>query len=360
MMLSVRDLCKSYDGRQVLHNVNLDATRGEVLALIGPSGSGKSTLLRLMHLLERPTSGGIAFDGADADAPEEKRLAMRRRMAMVFQRPALFQASVFDNVAYGLRIRGIKGQELARRVSHALATVELGGFEKRSVLKLSGGEMQRVALARAMVTRPDLLLLDEPTANLDPNTIRGVEVLLTRIIGELKTAVIMATHDMAQGQRLATRMAVLLDGRILQTGTPLEVFYAPWSRAVADFVGVENVFEGKVVSNDDGIAGIAIAGGMVHAIGDFQAGEEVQAFIRPEEVVLALKAMPTSARNVFWGNVAVIARQGPIAYVTIDCGFPLRALITARSAEDMGLKAGMRVCAFFKVTGMHVVRKQSE
>jgi tungstate transport system ATP-binding protein len=351
----VNNLNKSFDGTPVLRDINLDVDRGEVFAFIGSSGSGKTTLLRLAHLLDSPTSGKIRFDGADTDASESARLAMRRRMAMVFQRPVAFQASVFDNVAYGLNIRGIKGVERERRIRRALETVELSGFEKRNAQSLSGGELQRVALARAMVTEPEVLFLDEPTANLDPVNTQRVEELLGRVIKELKTTVVMATHDMAQGQRLANRIAVLLNGELLQTGTPYEVFNAPRNRAIADFVGVENVFEGAVVSNEEGILGIDIGKGVVHAYGKYEVGDRVQAFIRPEEVVLALQPMSTSARNVYMGRVTHVVRQGALARVTLDCGFTLKALVTTRSAEDLGLVEGSQVCAFFKVTGMHVV-----
>lgn len=355
MILSVQNLHKNYGRTQVLSDINLEVQRGEVFALIGSSGSGKSTLLRLAHLLERPTSGKIWFDGMDTDASESTRLAIRRRMGMVFQRPVAFQASVFDNVAYGLKIRGIKAAERNRRIRHALETVELSGFEKRDAHSLSGGELQRVAFARAIVTEPEMLFLDEPTANLDPVNTRIVEDLLGRVIRELKTTVVMATHDMSQGQRLATRIAVLLNGELLQTGTPHEVFNAPRDRAIADFVGVENVFEGTVVSNEEGIIGIQVDGGVVHAYGDFPVGQRVHAFIRPEEVVLALQPMSTSARNVYTGHVIQVVRQGALARVSVDCGFTLKALVTTRSADELGLVEGSQVCAFFKVTGMHVV-----
>jgi tungstate transport system ATP-binding protein len=358
VFLSIRHLFKAHDGVHVLKDVSLDVERGEVFALIGSSGSGKTTLLRLAHLLDRPTSGELLFDGRDTDVPEGERIVLRRRMAMVFQRPTAFHASVFDNVAYGLKVRGMKGPAVARTVAHALETVELSELQKRNARSLSGGELQRVALARAMVTAPELLFLDEPTANLDPVTTRRVETLISRVIGELDTTVIMATHDMAQGQRLATRLGVLLNGEISQTGSPVEVFSTPRNKAIADFVGVENIFEGRVVSNEDDLIAIEIDGCVIDAYGGFAVGEAVHAFIRPEEVVLALHEMSTSARNSFHGPISHIARQGPLAHVTVDCGFPLSALVTVRSVEEMGLAEGGMVRAFFKATGVHVVRQQ--
>jgi tungstate transport system ATP-binding protein len=355
MIVSLKSLGKKYDGPQVLHDVTLDIERGETFAFIGFSGSGKTTLLRLVHLLDYPTSGQIVFDGVDTNAPESVRLQMRRRMAMVFQRPAAFRASVFDNVAYGLKIRGRKGPEIKRRVSHALETVELGGFEKREAHNLSGGELQRVALARAMVTDPDLLLLDEPTANLDPINVRRVEDLIGRVIGELDATVLMATHDMTQGQRLASRIGVLLGGRLLQTGTPYEVFSRPEGTEIAEFVGVENIYEGRVVANERELTDIDVGGATICASGTYAMDALVNVFIRPEEVILAESEMATSARNRFAGTVLSVRHQGTVVQVCVDCGFPLAVYVTVLSAEEMSLKPGKPICAFFKATGVHVV-----
>jgi len=355
MIVSVKDLRKRYGAADALRGVSLEIDRGEAFALIGLSGSGKTTLLRLVHLLDRPTTGEIVFDGVDTDAPEETRLKLRRRMAMVFQRPSAFRSSVFENVAYGLRVRGAKGGQVQRRVSRALDTVELGGFEQRDAHSLSGGELQRVALARAMVTDPDLLLLDEPTANLDPVNTKRVETLIGRVAGELNATLIMATHDMAQGQRLSSRMGVLMGGRLLQTGTPHEVFNRPGDTEIAEFVGVENVYEGRVVSAEHEMMDIDVGGGTICASGTLHEDVRVNAFIRPEEVILAEAEMASSARNRFHGRVAQVTRQGPLVHVRVDCGFPLSAYVTPLSAEEMGLVVNKPVCAFFKATGVHVV-----
>jgi len=356
MIVSIGDVWKRFDAVDALRGVSLEVDRGETFALIGLSGSGKTTLLRLIHLLDSPTSGQIAFDGVSADAPESVRLRLRRRMAMVFQRPSAFRTSVFDNVAYGLKIRGVRGEQLRRRVSQALETVELDGFERRDAHSLSGGELQRVALARSMVTDPDLLL-DEPTANLDPVNTRRVEDLIRRVIGELNATVIMATHDMAQGRRLASRLGVMMGGRLLQTGTPHEVFSHPGDTEIAEFVGVENIFQGRVVSNEREMMGIDIGDSTVYASGSHEAGTQVSAFIRPEEVILAESNPVSSARNRFDGRISQVSHQGMLVHVMVDCGFPLSAYVTAVSAEEMELAEGKPICAFFKATGVHVVRR---
>ena len=356
-MIEIRDLCKRYDGSAVLKDINFETPRNGVTALIGPSGSGKTTLLRLIDLLEEPTSGSILFDGVEAGASEKARLEMRRRMVFVFQKPVVFNSTVYENVAYGLKVRGGGKSVVQERARRALETVDMGGYENRRARTLSGGEIQRVALARAMVTEPELLLLDEPTANLDPVSVARVEDLIARVIGELRSTVIMTTHDMAQGQRLADRIGVLIGGEMLQTGAPSEIFNLPRSAQVARFVGVENILEGVIDSREAGLVNVGIGGAMIEGVSDMEPGARVSACIRPEEVTIALNPSPTSARNTFAGTITGMAASGPLARVSIDCGFPLVALITSRSAEDMELRPGARISASFKATGVHIVER---
>ncbi len=356
-MITIQGLTKQYDGHAALRDVNLDVPEGSVTAIIGPSGSGKTTLLRLLDLLEEPDAGSIVFDGADAQASEDARLTMRRQIGIVFQKPIAFSGSVFDNVSYGLRVRGHERGAIRERVGRALETVDLAGFESRNARTLSGGEIQRVALARTMVTEPRLLLLDEPTANLDPVSTAMVEELIGRVIDELQTTVVMATHDMAQGQRLADRIGVLIGGSMLQVGNPSEVFNLPSSVHVARFVGVENLLEGTVESGEAGMVNVRVGGHLVEGVSELAPGVPVIACVRPEEVVLALTQAPTSARNAFRGVISATASMGPLVRVVVDCGFPLVALVTARSALEMGLSAGAQVSASFKATGVHIVTR---
>ena len=219
--LEIRGISKSYGKAEILKDIDLMVETGEVLALIGPTGSGKTTLLRLVSLLEEPSMGCILFDGQKVTAASEKeKLKARRRMAMVFQKPVMFKANVSENVSFGLKMRGIDDP---KKIEEALAAVGLSGFENRDANTLSGGEMQRIALARALVLEPELLLLDEPTANLDPESVASIDRLLQSLSGQ-KTAVILATHNMMECKRLATRVAVLQAGRLAAVGLPEEVF----------------------------------------------------------------------------------------------------------------------------------------
>jgi tungstate transport system ATP-binding protein len=357
MLLEVNELCQRFGNSDILKDINLEVERGETFVIVGPTGSGKTTLLRLIGLLDKPASGTIRFGGREVPDSERARLELRRRIAIVFQRPAVFNATVYDNVAYGLRIRKEKRASLRNKVARALETVGLSGYEKRNAQTLSGGETQRVALARAMVFEPELLLLDEPTANLDPVSISNVERLISQIIRDLDTTVIMSTHDMLQGQRLADRIGVIISGEMLQTSDPRGLFSLPQSREIAEFVGMENILSGVVTSNEDGIVTIDTDGIPLEAISNLDPGSEVYACIRPEEITLAPAKDSTSARNTFPGEVSHIVLFGPLARVEIDCGFPLVALITKKSAEEMGLQTGSRIYAYFKATGVHIIER---
>ena len=219
--LEIEDLAKSCGRAEILKDINLRVMRGEVLALIGPTGSGKTSLLRLINLLEGPSSGRIMIEGREVSSlPESDLLPVRRRMAMVFQKPVMFRADVEHNVSFGLKMRGKKEM---RMVQKALASVGLSGYESRDANTLSGGEMQRIALARALILEPELLLLDEPTANLDPKSVEAIDRLLQGLAGQ-RTTVILATHNMQEALMLADRVAVLKEGRLTSVGRPDDVF----------------------------------------------------------------------------------------------------------------------------------------
>jgi tungstate transport system ATP-binding protein len=198
-------------------------------------------------------------------------------------------------------------------------------------------------------------LLDEPTANLDPVSLNSIEGLILQFNRDKRMAIVIATHEMAQGQRLAHRIGVMMEGELIQMGQPADIFYAPSDLRVARFVGVENILKGCIESNEGGLAQIGLNGHSLEAVTDYRAGEEVHVCIRPEEVTISLPPPSSSARNSFSGEVRLVALSGPYARVEIDCGFTLIAMITRRSAEDLGLKVGQQVHASFKATAVHVI-----
>ena len=356
-LIETVNLCQRYGERDILKNINLSVDKGEVFALIGPTGAGKTTLLRLIDLIDVPTSGKIYFDGVDTAESAGVRLEVRRRMAFVLQKPVVFNMSVYDNISYGLKWRGVGKSKLREKVNSVLEVVGLSADKNRNARILSGGEAQRVAIARAIAIEPGVLLLDEPTANLDPVSASRIEELITNIIQHYATTVIMATHDMSQGQRLADRIGVLMNGELLQTGSSRAVFTFPRNREVAEFVGVENILDGVIVSSEDKVVTIDIGGRFIEAISDYAVDEEVCACVRPEDITLALSKVSSSARNSFAGKITWVVSMGPLTRVEIDCGFPLIALVTKRSAEELGLEKGKQVFATFKATGVHVIKR---
>ncbi len=356
-LIETVDIFQNYDGRDILKNINLKIDRAEVFALIGPTGSGKTTLIRLLDLIQVPTSGRIYFDGVDVTHSQRERLEARRRMSYVQQKPLVFTMNVYDNVACGLKWRHEKGDITRRKVENALESVRMNNYRNRNAKTLSGGETQLIAIARALVTEPEILFLDEPTANLDPITTSRVEQVIASIIQERKTAVVMATHDMAQGQRLASSIGVLIGGKVLQVGSPNEIFTAPTSLEVAELVGVDNILEGVIAEKDNSLITMKVDGHTIQAISQFNVGEKVYALIRPEDVTLTLSKDISSARNNFQGKIAKMTPVGPLVRVEIDCGFPLLGLITKKSAEEMNISIGKEVHASFKATTVQVIKR---
>ena len=300
----------------------------------------------------------ILFDQEDTSADEATRLAIRRRMGMVFQKPAVMNTTIEENVAFGLKFRGVAQAERAGRVRSALDLVGLAHLAGRKATTLSGGEMQRVAVARALVTEPEVLLLDEPTANLDPVSSEVIEELILRVNHERGTTVVMSTHDMIQGQRLADRIGVIMNGRLVQVGSSTEIFYQPKGREIARFVGIDTLLKGIVRTNENGHAGIEIGGETFEAISRCPPGQNVALYIRPEDVTITLLdagVSRTSVRNQFTGKITKIMPNGPFVRLNIECGFPVTALITRRSCQDLNISVGMVVSAGIKATAIHVL-----
>ena len=357
-MIRIEGLTKSFGSQEIVKDITLTIRKGEIFTLIGPSGSGKTTLIRLIDLLDYPTSGTILFDGADTATSEKGRLAIRRHMGMVFQKPAVLNTTVSANVAFGLKFRGVPAEDARDRVQQALDLVGLVDLAGRRAVTLSGGEMQRVALARAMVTHPDVLLLDEPTANLDPVSSDLIEDLILRINKEFDTTIVMSTHDMIQGQRLATRIGVIMNGRLAQTGSTNEIFYQPKGREIARLVGIDAIPGGIVTENRGGHALIRIGETCFEAMTDLRKGQRVALGIRPEEVSLTpadASLKRSSVRNQFTGRITKMVPSGPFVRVSVDCGVRLTALITRRSCTELGFVVGAPVVAGVKATAIHVL-----
>jgi tungstate transport system ATP-binding protein len=251
-MYRLRGLTKEYQGKTVLRIDELDVSRGEILVLVGPSGAGKSTLLRLLNFLELPSSGSIDFKApskdpsrvgqrqATFDATHPVPLELRRRVTTVFQRPILLNRSVHANVRYGLRLRGAR--DSGRPVEEALDQVGLSDLAHQRARTLSGGEAQRVSLARAMVLQPDVLLMDEPTANLDPYNVGLIEEIVRSLNERQGTTIVLVTHNVFQARRLAHRVGLLLEGRIVEVAETEPFFESPQDPRTKAFVRGEMVY----------------------------------------------------------------------------------------------------------------------
>lgn len=238
-MYRLEEITKSYGDRLVLNVPTLDIQSGEVLALVGPSGAGKSTLLRLLNFLEVPTTGRIHFQNYTANGTGAVPLPLRRQVTTVFQRPVLLHTSVINNVAYGLHLR--RTARARQRALTALEQVGLAHLQDKLAHTLSGGEMQRVALARAMVIEPRVLLLDEPTANLDPHNVQVIERTIRTLHAQRNITVVIVTHNIFQARRLAQRVALLIDGHIIELTDVQTFFDAPRDPRTAQFVRGEMV-----------------------------------------------------------------------------------------------------------------------
>ena len=258
-MLRLEGLTKKFGDTTAVDGLSLDVKPGEFLTLLGPSGCGKTTTLRLVAGFEQPTAGRIELNGRDIT----RLPAERRGIGMVFQNYALFpHLNVFENVAFGLRTRGLPRSEIRRRVGEALELVELAGFEERRVQELSGGQQQRVALARALAPEPPVLLLDEPLSNLDAALREKTRAELRALLKRLGITAIFVTHDQEEAFALSDRIAILEAGRLRQVGTPESLYHEPASPFVAAFLGRANFLAGRVVAVEGDAVLCEVAGGV--------------------------------------------------------------------------------------------------
>ena len=313
-------------------------------------------LLALAHLIPA-AEGEILFRGK-AVHNGNGLIQYRRRIAMVFQEPLLFDATVRRNVAAGLKIRGMSRSVMAKRVDECLDLFGITHLADRHARALSGGEAQRSSLARAFAVHPEIIFLDEPFSSLDPPTREGLIDDLQRILKKTKTAAVMATHDRIEALRLSHRIAVMKEGRLIQVGWPEEVMNRPVDEFVAAFTGMETALSGEIAGARAGTVIVRLPGGAeLEAVGANETGQPVTCFIRPEHVTLFLGALPAgqSARNVFSGTIDRIVPLGLFYRISLDCGFPLTAYVTAPSLEELDLKEGKSIYASFKATAVHVV-----
>jgi len=338
VILEVKNIKKTYDTKTVLDIDYFSFLEGKIYALVGPNGSGKTTFLNILNLLEKPDEGQIFFWGQEINNKESNSnsdiLKIRRRMTLVNQDPFLFHSTVYDNLAYGLKIRGIPPQVQQERIRGALNKVGLPGFENRKAYQLSGGEAQRVVIARALVLEPEILFLDEPTANVDQRHLEIVEKIIQKINEELKTTVILTTHDLSQAYRLAEEVISLLEGKIIR-----EV--------------PENIFRGELIE-ENGRKWFKVTEDLKLAVVTEKVGL-AYLYIDPRDIILSYQHFQSSARNSFSGRIVKIAeQQNHLVRLEVEVGVRLITIITKESFQKMGLNLGSKVYLTFKASAVKI------
>ncbi|WP_018441669.1 ABC transporter ATP-binding protein [Trinickia symbiotica] len=335
--VQIVDVVKKFGETVAVRNVSLSVAKGELFALLGSSGCGKSTLLRMLAGLEAITSGKILIDGEDlAQMPP-----YRRPVNMMFQSYALFpHMTVEANVAFGLKQEGVAKAELKERVQDALELVQMTRFAKRKPHQLSGGQQQRVALARSLVKRPKLLLLDEPMSALDKQIRQRTQIELVNILDRVGVTCIMVTHDQEEAMTMASRLAVMSEGQIIQLGTPNQVYEYPNTRFSAEFIGSTNLFDGHVVEDepdhifvetDELPCRLYVNHGITGPL-----GMPVTISVRPERIALTRKP-PEGAYNWGRGTVANIAYLGgySLYHVRLDSGKTVIANVSSLALSEI-------------------------
>ncbi len=311
--VQLRAVRKEFGSFVALEHIDLDIASGELVALLGPSGCGKTTTLRMISGLDSPTEGEILFDGKDvSDVPVRD-----RNVGMVFQRYALFpHMNVEKNITFGLRVRDIPADEVAARLEEILEIVQLTAFRHRFPAQLSGGQMQRVAIARTLITKPSVLMMDEPLANLDTNLRGEMRRFIRNLQQRFNITTIFVTHDQVEAMELSDRVAVLFDGRLEQFDTPDAIYHRPDRISVARFMGASNIFPGTV---GDGVLKTEFADLSVTGAKRFSAGEGVDVMVRSEAIKL-LKQPEDGAENQLQGVIQTADFFGATVSYVVQVG----------------------------------------
>jgi spermidine/putrescine transport system ATP-binding protein len=341
LQIELKNINKAFDDHPVLVDLNLGIEEDEFLTLLGPSGCGKTTILRLIGGFETPDSGSIIFEGRDITHLPP----YLRPVNTLFQQYALFpHLNVYENIAFGLRIKKIQEAEIKKRVGEMLNLVNLRGFDKRRVESLSGGQQQRIAMARALVNRPEVLLLDEPLGALDLKLRKDMQVELKRIQQETGITFIFVTHDQEEALTLSDRIVVLNEGVIQQIGTPIGIYNEPSNAYVADFVGESNIIEGVMHRDYD----VTFSNHRFVCVDvGFKTDEKVDVVIRPEDVEIV-----SPQEGMLTGRVLSCLFLGVHYEMRIDTGNEVY-LAHSTIARDVGDTVGIRVIP----DNIHVMRK---
>ena len=333
-LIDLKNICKEYDGVKVLKNINLYIRKKEFVTLLGPSGCGKTTTLRIIGGFETPTSGELLFEGKEiSHIPPYK-----RRVNTVFQKYALFpHLNVFDNIAFGLKLKKLSKAEIARRVDAMLDLVNLQGYGKRHVDALSGGQQQRVAIARSLVNEPEVLLLDEPLGALDLKLRKEMQLELKSMQQRLGITFLYVTHDQEEALTMSDTIVVMRDGNILQIGDPKRIYDEPANAFVADFIGESNILRGTMLHDEL----VEFAGAKFPCV-DFGFGENapVDVVIRPEDIMLVGEDV-----GQLVGTISSVLFKGVHYEMMIDAG-EYTFKVHSTTMQPQGSRVGLNIVPF--------------
>ena len=334
VIVSLKDIFVRFDGEVILNHINLDIHEKEFVTILGPSGCGKTTTLRIIGGFVEPESGDVIFDGSKINGTPPN----KRNVNTVFQKYSLFpHLNVFDNVAFGLKLKKLPKAEIKKKVTKMLATVDLKGYEKRPVTKLSGGQQQRVAIARALVCDPDVILLDEPLGALDLKLRKSMQIELKEIQRQTEKTFIYVTHDQEEALTMSDTVVVMNNGVIEQVGTPEDIYNEPVNAFVADFIGEANILNGTMI--DD--CRIRILGKELECVDKgFGRNTPVDVVIRPEDIIIT-----PPEKGQLTGIVESTTFKGVHYEMSIRCGKCEIIVQSTRSAE-IGSEVGMCVVPF--------------
>jgi molybdopterin-binding protein len=333
----LESITKVYGTKKALDSVSMDVRRGELLGIIGQSGAGKTTLLRILAGLEAPTEGNMWFKGNKVDFNQAHWL--RKEVSMIFQNTIFLRGDVHTNLAYGLKLRNVPEKEIETKISEILKKVRLQGFQERDAKSLSGGEQQRIALARALVLDPGVILMDEPTSNLDP---ANTQIINSVIMNESENrCIILSTHNFSQIRQITDRIITLEDGKITEEGALNEIYSL--SRLS------ENIYTGKAME-EEGVTQIDTGNIIIRSAQVGEGNETIH--IRPQDIILSKDHIETSARNCFKGKITGLREENGVVKIHVDVGEDFIVQITKKSHEEMGLTIGMPIYISFKASSV--------